>query len=376
MNILIVNPMLYTTENYVIPAVSTIKETMIYGMCLGFLLNGHRVTLAASAEYKPTVEETYDFEVIFFKSTLTRFFPPGALPFSLDFYRFVKAHHRQFDLIVSGEVFSFMSLFTAIRCPDKTVIWQEMAIHQRKFKRLPSKFWHRIIIPLFFRRVKVVIPRSEKARLFIGKYLSNVSSDYVDHGINVANFEYAKEKKKQFVSSSRLVYRKNIESIIAIVGRLVRIKGYEDYQLLIAGDGDRRQFLEEEVDRLHLRGHVFFLGFLNQKQLNNCIKSSCAFLINTLWDNNLLSIPEAIVSGTPVMTNLQPNMAEYVTKHQVGIAKDNWDEYDLVKIIDNNAMYIDNCLKSRDQLSNLYSAGQIVEIFNDFCDHQPSRKIK
>ncbi|MDR0573203.1 MAG: hypothetical protein LBG96_04095 [Tannerella sp.] len=59
MNILVINPILYTAENLIIPEVKTIKETMIYGMCLGFMSNGHRVTLAASAEFKPVEEEAY-----------------------------------------------------------------------------------------------------------------------------------------------------------------------------------------------------------------------------------------------------------------------------------------------------------------------------
>ena len=340
---------------------------MIYGMCIGFLLNGHRVTLAASAEYKPMVAEEYDFEILFFKSALTRFFPPGALPLSFDFYRFIKANHRQYDLIISGEVFSFMSLFAAMQCPAKTAIWQEMAIHQRKFKRLPSKFWHRVMAPLFFRKVKVVIPRSEKARLFINKYMRQVSDDYVDHGINISNFEYAKEKKRQFISSSRLIYRKNIESILEIFSRFIQTKGYEDFQLLIAGEGDRRAFYEAEVVRLNLQQNVSFLGFLKHKELNNRIKESSAFLINTRWDNNLLSIPEAIVSGTPVVTNLNPNMAEQVAKFQLGIAKNDWDESDLIETIQNSSFYIDNCVNYREKQSNRYCAARIVEIFTYFC---------
>ena len=49
MRILILNQILYTADNNTIPVVSSIKDTMIYGMCLGFVNTGHTVTLAASS---------------------------------------------------------------------------------------------------------------------------------------------------------------------------------------------------------------------------------------------------------------------------------------------------------------------------------------
>lgn len=48
MRILILNQILYTADNNTIPVVSSIKDTMIYNMCLGFVDAGHTVTLAAA----------------------------------------------------------------------------------------------------------------------------------------------------------------------------------------------------------------------------------------------------------------------------------------------------------------------------------------
>lgn len=48
MKVLILNPILFTADNNVIPQVKSIKDTMIYNMCLGFKRLGHDVTLAAA----------------------------------------------------------------------------------------------------------------------------------------------------------------------------------------------------------------------------------------------------------------------------------------------------------------------------------------
>ncbi|MDR2916074.1 MAG: glycosyltransferase [Tannerella sp.] len=370
MNILVINPVLYSAENRIIPEVKTIKETMIYSMCLGFVSNGHRVTLAASAEFKPVEEEDYEIEVLFFKSQFVRLFPPALIPYSSGFYKFLKSDHHRFDMVLCSEVFTFPTLFASIICPSKTVIWQEMTVHQSIFRKMPSKFWHHVIIRLFIRKVRCVIPRSKRAYAFISRYMKNVSSTCVDHGINTLKFRFSEKKERYIITSSRLISGKNIESIIEIYGKLIRIKGYEDIRLLIAGRGELQESLEQLVAKLGLRGHVLFLGFLNQQDLNNAIKHSYVFLVNTLRDMNMVSIPESIASGTPVITNLLPASADYIAKEKLGVAKDHWNEYDIIEVIDNNSLYVCNCLNYREQLSNSYSTKKITDIFMEFSPNR------
>ena len=364
MKILVINPILFTSEKNVIPEIRTIKETMIYGMCQGFMANGHQVTLAAAADFRPiTAEADYAFDVLFFKSVLKRVFLPALLPLSLDLYKYLKVNHYQFDLVVCSEVFAFSSLFAAIVCPAKTVIWHEMTIHQKKFRQLPSRCWHRMVVPLFMRKVKCVIPRSDNACRFISKYMKQVSKEPVDHGVNISRFGFSKEKDRQIISSSRLVRGKNIESIILIYSKLIKINGYEDVRLLIAGDGDFRKELEALVAQLDLQSQVTFLGYLQQHALNEAIRRSYVSMFNTLRDQNMLSISESVVSGTPVMTNLLPALSGFVAKERVGIAKDNWDETDLVTIIANNSFYVDNCFNCREKMSIESCAQKIVNLF-------------
>ena len=111
MRILILNQILYTADNNTIPVVSSIKDTMIYNMCLGFVDAGHTVTLAAAEDYKPKAIEAYDFEVRFFATYLPRLLAPSIIPFSPALYRFIKKERDRFDLVISSEVFSFQSLF-------------------------------------------------------------------------------------------------------------------------------------------------------------------------------------------------------------------------------------------------------------------------
>lgn len=364
MRILILNPILFTVENNVYPEMESIKDTMIYNMCLGFKSWGHDVTLAAAKEYEPMASEVYDFDVLFFKSCYTKILKPAFLPYSIELKHFLKKHHKDFDMVLSSETFMFSSLFAARICPEKTVIWQELTCHQRKFHELPSKLWHNIVARFFMRNVLTVVPRSVPAQKFISRYMPNMSQTVVDHGINVEKFVATREKKRQIISSSQLIQRKNVDGIIRKFAKLHVLKGYEDVKLIIAGRGEEEANLKSLVAELNLKDIVEFVGFLPQKKLGEHVGQSMAFLVNTRKDLNMVSIPEAIVSGTPILTNLQPASAGYIAKNKLGIAKAEWDETDIMAIIDNNKEYVENCIAYRNKLTSEHSAKMLVDIFN------------
>ena len=363
MKVLILNPILYTADNNTIPKVKSIKDTMIYNMCLGFKVLGHEVTLAAAVDYIPVEQENYDFEVKWFKTDFHKFCPPSVLPYSKNLKQYLKAHHQEYDMVLSSEVFAFHSLFAARICPEKTVIWQELTEHQNKFYQLPSKFWHHFVARLFMQKVTAVVPRSSKAYRFIHQFMPMTTRTIVDHGINVEKFQYSKVKKKQIISSSQLIHRKNVDGIIRIFADFHQQKGYEDVKLLIAGRGEEEDNLRALVTELNLNDCVKFLGFLSQAKLNEYIRESLCFLVNTRKDLNMVSIPESIVSGTPILTNLQPASAGYIAKEHLGIANDDWGVEELKSLIDNDDAYVDNCIKYREKLTSTHSAKMLVDIF-------------
>lgn len=366
MNILILNSILYTADNSIIPKIKSIKDTMIYNMCLGFKSLGHNITLATSEDYKPTKNEEYDFPVIFFKSNYKKICKPAMLPYSSELKKYIKQNHKNYDLVISSEVFQFQSLFAARICPNKTIIWQELTEHQNKFHQIPSKIWHNIIAKLYMKNVLVVVPRSQQAYNFISQYMPSVSRTIIDHGINVDKFKFSTNKKRQIISSSQLIHRKNVDGIIEIFNKFHQLNGYEDIKLIIAGRGEEEHNLKKLVKDLKLQDSIEFVGFLSQTELNEYIRHSYAFLVNTRKDLNMVSIPESIVSGTPILTNRQPASAYYIEKYNLGIVKDNWNENDIKDIIDNNKKYVDNCINYRSKLTSINTAQQFIDIFKSY----------
>ena len=362
MNILILNAILHTPQRQVIPRMESIKDCMIYSFALGFVRLGHDVTLVTASEYKPTVEETYPFTVIFIPSACTRIFSPALQPFQPGLFRFLMKEKNRFDLVVTSQVFTFPTLFAAMICPRKTVVWQELTGHQRMWRYIPSKLWHHTVARLFIDRTRCIIPRSEDAFRFTGRYLRRVSPEIVDHGVNIDKFTASHVKKRQLICVAQLIPRKNVDGIIDIFHRFVRLRGYEDMKLYIAGRGEMHDELEQQIRTLRLTDNVFLLGFVGHETLSRYLRESCALLVNTRQDLNMVSIPEAIVSGTPVVTNPTPASATYIRENGLGIVRKSWDAADLVEIVDHNHTYVQRCMAYREKLTNVYTAAKMIEI--------------
>lgn len=364
MNVLIVNQILYTHTDGVIPEVDSIKDTMMYQMCLGFKKLGHDVTLAAASEYKPVRDEQYDFEVKWFPSDCKRLFPASLLPYSKQLRGFLKRNCDKYDIIISKEVFMWASLMLSFICPEKTILWTEQAFHQKKFHQIPSIIWFNVVARLFINRVRAIVPCSASAKDFLKKYLSKTSDTIVEHGIDIDKFTPSMSKQRQFLVTARLVRRKNIDKIITIFAELNREKGYEDLRLLIAGRGPEEQRLRELAASENILGCVTFLGFIPQSVLREYMSQSLASLVNPELELNMVSVPESICCATPVVMNEVPLSSWYVKEFSLGIVKDGWGPAELKEVIEHNSDYVDNCMKYRTELSITASAKKLLDIYN------------
>ena len=233
MKILIINPILYTAETRAIPKRDSIKDTMIYDLCLAFHEAGHTVELLAGEPWKPVKEEAYPFRVIWGKCSLQRVFLPHRLPFIARTGSIVKSGN--YDLIITSEVFSINTFLAFRKAPDRVIAWHELSKHNAILHKIPSIVWYNVVVRLFMRNLTVVA-RSEQAKAFISAYCRNTLDTVIDHGVNPDKFPVSREKKNQFAVCSQLIPRKRIDGILRIFGQYLREKD-SDAKLVIIGGG-------------------------------------------------------------------------------------------------------------------------------------------
>lgn len=364
MKIVLLNLILHTAEKGVIPRHESNHDCMIYNMARGFVANGHDVTVIAAKEYRPIKPETNSFKVIYFSSGIKSIFKPHLLPFPKGLYRYLKHNSDDIDLIISSEVFSIGSLIASFALPSKLMIWHELSAHQKLMKHIPSRIWYNFVAPIFFRNIPVTC-RSEQAKVFLKKYLSRVSDDVVDHGANSEIFRPSLHNMPddKFIVISQLISRKRVDCIIRKFAKFVKIPHYAHYSLEIVGKGTQEKELQQLVEELGIKNNVNFHGFLSHEKLAPLSTKSKALLVFTEQDLNMVSIPESIVNGTPVITNSVPNTATFIAKHNLGIVNDDWGEEELAHLADNYDTYHNNCLAIRSRLTETGCAKKLVEIW-------------
>lgn len=366
MKVLVINPIMYTSETKRIKRAASIKDTMMYDFCLAFHELGHSVTLVGGEPFKPTENETYPFEVLWWKCKCQKICMPHCLPFMPKTYQYVKQHCSEYDFIITSEVFSLNSLMAYRAAPNKTIIWHELAKHNAIMKKIPSKIWYGIIARLCMRKAKIVA-RSVEARDFVKKYCPNTDSKVIDHGVNLDKFKASTEKDNSFVICSQLIDRKKIDGILEKFAKY--LNQYDaTCQLYIIGEGELKEKLQRMAQTLGIAPNVIFTGKMTHDELLPILSKSKALLVNTVKDNNMISIVEAIAVGTPIVTTDVPLNSTYIKEYQLGIAKKQWDELDLNDVVSNSKLYIENCMKYRYKLSTKQRVEQFLEIERERLD--------
>lgn len=363
MRIVIINAILYTAETGNIPKVSSIKDTMIYGMCMGFIKAGHEPVLIAAKDYHPKEKEKYPFHIEWMDCALSGIFKPRCLPYLPQLSSYLKSNCDEIDLIITSEVFSICSLIAVMKYSYKTVVWHELAIHNKMFHYIPSKIWYNIFAKLFYKKV-LVIPRSERAKSFISSYCKMVSNTVIEHGIDLDEFQIETDKDKYFVVISQLIERKQVNKIIK---EFVEFQTeFRDFKLYIIGDGDRRTDLEQLVKEENAEGKVIFMGRMSHKDMIPYLAHASALLIYTKKDNSMVSIMESIAVTTPIMSTTVPDNSTCIIENNLGIIDDYWNKKDLEKMCKYQKEYVEACQNYRDSISNQNCAEQFIKLYRKY----------
>jgi glycosyltransferase involved in cell wall biosynthesis len=172
-------------------------------------------------------------------------------------------------------------------------------------------------------------PRTEKAEKFALRHLVNkiiacgpavarhYQSNIKDEPVLV--IPNAVEDAPQISFSERDDLRKQIvgdsdRPIIISVGRLVRLKGFEDlldafyilhsfhpdaFLAIVGGGGNIKNVLDQKIKVLNLAGHVGLLGW--RTDVPELLLASDMFVLASHWEGLPIAILEAMAAGLPVL---------------------------------------------------------------------------
>src|SRR5439155_2030606 len=116
---------------------------------------------------------------------------------------------------------------------------------------------------------------------------------------------------------------------LAFAGRLTRQKSLplalealaraDGVSLVLAGDGEEREAIEQRARELGLGDRVRFLGPQPRERVLELFRAADAALLSSSWENFPHAVVEALAVGTPVLATATGGVAEVVEHERNGL---------------------------------------------------------
>jgi glycosyltransferase involved in cell wall biosynthesis len=147
----------------------------------------------------------------------------------------------------------------------------------------------------------------------IEKSIQTIDSEGWKHKISSLKDKKTLRKKYGYnvddrilLSVGNLVEKKNVSSIIK------QLEEIENCTLIVIGEGSLQNELSQQVQQLNLQNRVSFLGKKYEVELIKYYVMSDIFIFPSLYDQFGFVVPEALISGLPVICSKNTGASELI----------------------------------------------------------------
>lgn len=208
--------------------------------------------------------------------------------------------HANFAGRLAGKISKVPIIISTVHSPNIGGILRERLLKWTdKFSNI-NVFVSRAVAKYFIEEKKV--SKWEKARvIYNGVDVKKFFSDNKIQAKKLLNFP---SNKPILIATGRLANSKGYPQLIEAM-KLLKESG-RDFQLLILGEGEKRQELENLVRNRKLEDRVKLLGYIGN--VPDYLKAGDVFMMSSLWEGFSLSLLEAMASGlVPIATSVGGN---------------------------------------------------------------------
>lgn len=139
---------------------------------------------------------------------------------------------------------------------------------------------------------------------------------YIPNGVNQTNILHRKNKSKKirFIFVGRLEDQKGLEYLIDAVNEVVKLN--KNFEILLIGEGSKKEELRKKINNLKLKNYFNFLGSKSNKEVIRSYSTSDIFILPSLWEGLPLTLLEALASGLPVITTDVGGISDICTDNE------------------------------------------------------------
>lgn len=149
-----------------------------------------------------------------------------------------------------------------------------------------TPWWQRLLAKHDIKKASIVSPNPNSAAY------CQIAQSYIEQP------RLLKENQKTFeiLTMARLIEGKGVELVIAALAKLP-----EHYKLTVAGDGQLKGALVQQVKELNIGHRVTFTGWIDGEQKDNLLRSADVFCLPSTYDSFGMVFIEAMAFDLPVI---------------------------------------------------------------------------
>ena len=145
-------------------------------------------------------------------------------------------------------------------------------------------------------------------------------------------------KQPIFLFVGRIIPRKGLHLLLEVCATLKK-RGYQNYTLLIVGEGEQRLQLETFCKQEDLEDCVKWIGKVDYQDISSYFQAADVFILPTLEDTWGVVVLEAMLFGKPILCSRGAGSSELIIHGENGYVFDPQDREQLVQLM---AKFVDN----------------------------------
>jgi glycosyltransferase involved in cell wall biosynthesis len=231
-------------------------------------------------------------------------------------FSYIKAN--QFDIVhVHSPKASFLGRWAAFFAGTKKIIY---TVHGWSFHSRMNKLayyfylWLEKITALI--TTKIIVVSRNDLQIGLAKVSNNQNKfSLIHYGIDISCFNRIFSCRQNTESGEYLVVnvscfkpQKDLGLFLRVCRRLLDsgIKA----KFVIAGDGQQRRFLEQQINRLNLQENVELLGWVDD--LPELLSRASLYVLTSLWEGLPVSLIEARIAGVPAVVTDTGGVSDFI----------------------------------------------------------------
>lgn len=180
------------------------------------------------------------------------------------------------------------------------------------------------------------------------------------------------------------------DTIFLFVGSIKKIKGCDtlidaftglgdEYvkknklKLLLAGDGNLRTSLEENVRQKKFNSHIIFMGNITREHISLIYKLADIYILPSYFEGTPISMLEAMFNGLPIIGSNVRGINNIIKSESNGLLFEVNNSADLkdkiIRIVENSILAKNLALKAKQDYENNYHYNSVLTQYNKIYDN-------